>query len=429
VNRRRPLLLSALLVAALAASLALRERSEIPPTDAATDLANRGWWTLAAADADPRADEEVARQLSLPYAAGVERATSGRYGVRAWDRERAQPGWNLYVSGHAREAILISLDGRALWRWKVGFEEAFPNRRPTADSGFFRRARLLPNGDLLALVQGTGLVRLDRDSRPIWSTDVPAYNDFWVSPEDGHILTLAKTAIERPDLRAGEPLLEDSLVELDAGGRVLRRASLLSAFERSPLADRMFPLGPTADAFHSNAIVVLGGAGTTPSGPFAPGNLLVSFREIDTVAVLDPSAESVLWARRGPYEGQHEPSLLPDGRILLFDNHGGPDGTSRVLAIDPAGGAPEVVWAGFDGHPLRSAQAGAVHRLGNGDLLVVESERGDAFELDAERQIVWEFRSPHRAGARRELVAALFDVVRIERTTPFLDELSAPQSP
>ena len=39
--------------------------------------------------------------------------------------------------------------------------------------------------------------------------------------------------------------------------------------------------------------------------------------------------------------------------------------------------------------------------------------------------MVWEFRSPHRAGARGELVATLFDLVRYEATTPFLAALTA----
>jgi hypothetical protein len=43
--------------------------------------------------------------------------------------------------------------------------------------------------------------------------------------------------------------------------------------------------------------------------------------------------------------------------------------------------------------------------------------------------VVWEFASPHRAGARRELVATLFDVERLETETPFLASLERPQAP
>jgi hypothetical protein len=359
-------------------------------------------------------------------------ATAGRFGVRAWDRERAQPGWNLYVSGHDLEAVLMAMDGKVLHRWRVRFADAFPGQKPTGDSGFFRRARLLSDGRLLALVQGSGLLELDPNSNVIWRHDAALFNDIWVAPDERRFLVLAKRPVSRPDLRPGEPILEDSVVTLDDGGHEIARASLLEAFERSDERPKMLPLGPTADVFHSNAVRVLGGPGATATGPFARGNLLVSFREISTVVTLDPEGSRVLWAQRGPWLGQHEPSLESDGNLLLFDNRGGPDGSSRVLIVDPASGAIVSEWNGFPGHVLRSEQAGAVHRLGNGDLLVVESERGNAWELDPQRQVVWEFATPHRAGSRRELVAALFDVVRIERPTPFLESFGAagaPQAP
>jgi len=408
----------------LAASLALRGRAR---RTEAPDAATWGWWNLAVADADRPRDEELARVLSLPYTAGTARATGDRFGVRVWDRARAQPGRNLYVSGHAPEAVLLGLDGRVLHRWRIPFAAAFPGRAPGPDSGFFRRASLLADGSLIALFQGTGLVKLDRDSRLLWRHEAALFNDLWVAPSGERILALAKSPRARPDLRPGGPLLEDALVELDGDGRERWRASLLDALERSSRRALMLPLGATADVFHSNTVEVLDGP--AGSGPFARGNLLVSWREIDTVATLDPRATTVLWAQRGPFRAQHEPSLEPDGALLVFDNRGGEDGAARVLRLDPASGAVLWQWPGPPGRPLRSRQAGAVHRLGNGNLLVVESERGAAFELDAQGGVVWEFASPHRAGARRELVATLFDIERLETETPFLASLERPQAP
>ena len=50
-------------------------------------------------------------------------------------------------------------------------------------------------------------------------------------------------------------------------------------------------------------------------------------------------------------------------------------------------------------------------------------------ELDAAGEPVWQFASPHRAGARRELVAMLFDVERLVEPTPFLERLAGAQAP
>src|SRR5690606_34311039 len=173
----------------------VRRRSRAAAQPAATPP---GWWLVAADEADPApagrepsdglADAELARVLSLPYAAGVREAADGRFGVRAWDRARAQPGWNLYVSGHAPEARLIGMDGRLLHRWRIPFAEAFPEATPNIESGFFRRAHLLANGDLLAIFQGFGLLRLDAASNLVWRYPAALFNDLWVSPDGQRIL-------------------------------------------------------------------------------------------------------------------------------------------------------------------------------------------------------------------------------------------------
>src|SRR3712207_9276565 len=48
---------------------------------------------------------------------------------------------------------------------------------------------------------------------------------------------------------------------------------------------------------------------------------------------------------RGPWLRQHDPDLLPNGNILLFDNQGhvGPGGITRVMEFDP--GTQQIVWA------------------------------------------------------------------------------------
>src|SRR3546814_3243527 len=74
------------------------------------------------------------------------------------------------------------------------------------------------------------------------------------------------------------------------------------------------------------------------------GRVLRSCRGIGTLAVIDLDSEEIVWARRGDWAGQHDPDILPNGNILLFDNLGklGPGGRSRILEIDPQTGAE--VW-------------------------------------------------------------------------------------
>jgi len=71
---------------------------------------------------------------------------------------------------------------------------------------------------------------------------------------------------------------------------------------------------------------------------------------------------------------------------------------------------------------------GAVQRLHNGNTLITLSNRGRAIEVTPDREVVWEFVSPHRAGERDELVANLFEVQRLEPDFP-LDWLTGSQEP
>jgi hypothetical protein len=53
--------------------------------------------------------------------------------------------------------------------------------------------------------------------------------------------------------------------------------------------------------------------------------------------------------------------------------------------------------------------------LPNGNTLITEPDPSRAFEVTPEKDIVWEYVNPHRAGENNELIATLFDVVRFER--------------
>ena len=68
---------------------------------------------------------------------------------------------------------------------------------------------------------------------------------------------------------------------------------------------------------------------------------------------------------------------------------------------------------------LFSKTLGSCQRLPNGNTLITESENGRALEVTRDKRVVWEFYNPHRAGARGELVAVLFEMLRLPPDFPF----------
>ncbi|MCC6488311.1 MAG: hypothetical protein IT364_12505, partial [Candidatus Hydrogenedentes bacterium] len=150
---------------------------------------------------------------------------------------------------------------------------------------------------------------------------------------------------------------------------------------------------------------------------------LVSWREIDTIALIDIEAREVVWALTGLWKGQHEPVVTERGSIVVFDNRGLGE-WSRIVEVDPVSQAAIWEYRGSPETPFSSMMGGAIHLLPNGNLFVVETTKGRAFEVTREKQIVWEYLSPHRIHEEEELVANLYDMVPVTaEEVPFIADL------
>jgi hypothetical protein len=379
--------------------------------------------TAAAAEADHDSARFDAL-LSLGYAAGYEAVREAK-GVVQHDRSLVAAGYNLMLSGHAPTALLLDMDGELVHSWTATFQEFWPGRKEKeADvrrATHWKRAHLFPNGDLLAMFESYGLVKLDRRSRVLWRFMGPVHHDLDVD-EDGRIFTLLRRAHRIPRVDKDGPTLEDFLVILDSEGRPLEEMSILEALERSSYA-RLLKVRAKAggilhtkgDVLHTNTVTVLDGRNASRLGSFRKGNLLLALRSLDLVAVLDPRKREVVWGLTGMWIRPHEPVLLENGRLLVFDNAGWTRGgaeLSRALELDPV--TQEVKWS-YTGPPdFRSTICGLVQRLPNGNTLITVSTEGRVIEVTPAGRVVWEFLNPYSALVRgQERVATIFEMVRL----------------
>ncbi|MBU0741880.1 arylsulfotransferase family protein [bacterium] len=360
----------------------------------------------------PEQREKIKRLLSLGYAGGT-RPASVASGVTVIDETLASRGLRFFISGHAPEAMLMTRDGEIVHAWRYAYEDLHASRPavfppPVSATGCWRRARLLPDGDLLAIYEGHALIKLDRRSRLIWSYAGKCHHDLDLDA-GGNIYVLTREADVVPRLHPDDPVLLDYVTLLDHDGVFQRKIPLLEAFENSPYAGLLPKPGVSGDIFHTNTLELLDGRLVDRSPAFRAGNMLISVRELDAIAVLDPRTETIVWAAKGSWSRQHEPTVLASGNILLFDNVGH-RGHSCVLEIDPV--SLESIWEYADGPqtPLFSETCGAGRRLANGNTLIVESDNGRALEVTPDTRIVWEYYNPHRAGEERELIAAIPDM-------------------
>jgi len=371
--------------------------------------------------------KEQERQLqtlrSIGYLAGSKSAPS-RSDVTLDNADRVYEGLNLVVSGHGPEAILMDMHGKELHKWQCDVYRAWPDFNPKKYFGddkqrthtFWRRAQILPNGDLYAIFAGIGIIKLDKNSNLLWSVQNGAHHDLHIA-QNGDIYTLTREAGINPVYNAKDPILEDFIVVLNEKGEELRKVSVLECIRNSFYSHLLARLKPSGDILHSNTIELLENIRVHRSPHFRDGIVLISILYLDLVCAVDLEEETIIWAESDLWRRQHQPTLLDNGNILILNNMAS-NTTSSVIEFDPL--TRELRWCYFGdkSNPFFTETCGSCQRLPNGNTLIVESDPGRAFEVTPEKEIVWEYVNPYRAGKKNELIATLFDVVRIEKDFP-----------
>jgi hypothetical protein len=337
-------------------------------------------------------------------------------------------GFTLLMYGGDSRAVLVNMRGDVVHRWHVPFSELWPDpphlHGPIDDDAvYFNDGHVYPNGDLVAVIEGPiternssngyGLVKLDKESNVLWKYAGKCHHDLDVG-DDGVVYAITNETIDKVPQGLDyvpTPCIVDYVDVISPEGEQLKRISLLEALHDSPYAPlfgaierprkfgdasppreaRVEPFLSDAlsrDVLHTNAVKVLSRALAPKFPMFQAGQLLISVRHLDALVVLDPDSGKVVWAARGPWHAQHDPTFLDNGRLLLFDNLGSRGG-SRVLEFDPRTQAFPWTYPGDDDTPFFSRIRGMTQRLPNGNTLIVNSDRGEAFEVTPGRELVW----------------------------------------
>ncbi len=363
----------------------------------------------------------------IGYAQGSEGAPAVS-GVLTKVDGKVHPAPTLLVHGDAAAAELIDIDGELLHRWELPYER-LPEALPLeADHQIpWRAVELLEDGGLIAIHSGRALVRIDKDSHLKWVTYGRFHHDI-ARDADGQLLVLSRQSRVVPEVHPTEAVVDDLLVTVNLGtGKVIQELSLWDALRESPSAELLDQLTVReGDVMHANGLwsVSEGDAAAMGIDAIRAGSALVCMRDLDLVACVDRG--KVAWLTHGPrssrWRGLHDPTVTPRGTMVVFDNLGGPGGTSRLLEIRPADGSIAWSYGGAPPESFHSLFCGTVQVLESGNLLAAESCNGRAIEIDPKtREIVWEYVSPHITGPGGRYVAALFEATRIETPLPWLD--------
>ena len=380
----------------------------------------------------------------LPTSTYIEKAFLG---AEAWSRQKTDPsqtapaapaqssilidkpdktddGFTLYTTSSGPWAALIDMRGQTVHRWQMPFSQAFSEwqkENPLIDKQVsWFGCHLFPNGDLLAVyhvdsqiplgsaadnhdkvlnahsLTGYGLIKLDKDSQLLWAYADHVHHAFDVA-QDGTIYALTQEQSSRTPANMAfvrVPHLADSLVILSAQGKQLDSIRIMEALRDSPYASNQRLMicqnsAPEADYTHANSVMVLPKALAGRFPMFQEGQVLISLRNMNTLAVLDVSKRSVAWAAQGVWRRQHAAQFLDNGHLLLFDNEGD-NGPARVLEYNPANQALPWTYTSEDSRPFWASARGDTQRLPNGNTLIVNPGKCRMFEVSPAREVVWE---------------------------------------
>lgn len=324
-------------------------------------------------------------------------------GLTAHDPAKAWQGYTLYTPMYGDGTVyLLDMEGNAAHTWKLPY-------RP-GDYGY-----ILPNGNLFYLGQtpdgpedqmflgwqlfsGGILMEVDWDGNVVWEhRDAAHHHDGRRTPDGGAVyLTIeqmpedlaAKVQGGLPGSEHHGRMWADRIREIDKEGNVTWEWHAHEHLD--PATDVILPADLRDEWSHGNTIV-----------PLDNGDVMVSFRNPSVVARIDRKSGDFVWKITRPtLSVQHDPSMLENGNVLVYNNGSRREDIplifSSVLEIEPSSG--KVVWEYRDASAMVSffsSYISGAQRLPNGNTLITEGLPGRIFEVTPEREIVWEYINPH----------------------------------
>jgi hypothetical protein len=343
----------------------------------------------------------------------VEQNTLKRRGVGliASNPDRAFPGLTLFAPlfVQSRDAYLIDLQGKIVHTWNMPYSPGLSGYLTERGTLYYNGRS--PEDNFLSRFPFKGGVALEADwnSKMLWEVRHPDHHHDGILLRNGNVLLdcLAQVPDEiarrvkggmeestmlsgqyhsRPKAEVGK-MYSSYLAEVTPAGKTVWEWRTWEHLD--PVADGITEVQAPRTMWHQgNSVKEL-----------PDGDILASFRPTSTVVRISRKTGKIAWKLGPPIvAGQHAPTPLGNGNVLIFDNgvHRLDDSMpySRVIEVNPA--TNEIVWKYQDKPAWNffSPRMGNAQRLPNGNTLITESSFGRFFEVTKEGEIVWEYVNP-----------------------------------
>lgn len=249
--------------------------------------------------------------------------------------------------------------------------------------------------------KGDVMTRYDTCGEPMWSRKGSFHHSFAEDPRGGLWTWHGEVTafdqyqfLTRFDPDTGETIEEISLIDDIVNASTENRTifTIVPGIEFEHYKGRHV----VYDRFHPNDLEVLQPEMAEAFPEFDTGDLLLSFRNIDLVAVVDPTTREIKWWSHGPWVQQHDPDFMANGEISVYNNNGY-RGQSNILTINPQTRKIRTVEIDPD-FRFYSQYMGKHEYLKDGTLQITVPYEGRAMEFDKDGKLLLEINNLFNEG-------------------------------
>lgn len=246
-------------------------------------------------------------------------------------------GWDDRNSCYS--AKLYDHFGNLIFSWFLDYSK-FNSKKKLGKSDEPHGFKVLKDGSLLLnFDMGNFLARIDSCGKPIWTREgffhhsIEGSDDgsYWTWRGKGSSYSQFQYLVNfNPE--NGKIIREIGLIE-DIIQKNKDRSTIFLTRPDYPFKNCNNKTSDSHDIFHPNDIEPLNQNLSSKFPNFEKGDLLISLRKPNLVAVITPDDLTIKWWSHGPWWMQHDPDFTKDGKISIYNNNKY-IGRSEIIKID-----------------------------------------------------------------------------------------------
>ncbi len=314
------------------------------------------------------------------------------------------------TSGDGLLVKVVDMDGNDIHKWDIDWFKIWSDAKhisadmiPKARPGtHVHGAFLLENGNLIFNFEHLGLACVDFDGKVVWRLPYQTHHsvtrddqgNLWVCGQKEHVEPSARVPYWKP------PFTEETILNVTPEGKILKEWSVIDLLLKNGYKGLLYlepreNIIPTlsGDILHLNDVEPF--PAQFKEGFFRKGDVMVSLRNINTIFVFNQKNDEVKFVSTGQFIRQHDPDFIDGDTFSVFDNHNVPTEKgklrSRILLVSAPTGTVKCYYEGTPEQPFYTMIMGKHQWLTNGNLLITETGRGKAFEINRQNKIIWEY--------------------------------------